>query len=67
MINFGIGQNLYYKDGFGFTVDFRGLFYKGPDPLSVDLSGFTNTADPGLFKTVFSFNLLINVGIVKLF
>ncbi len=66
-LNIGIGPNIYFGGGWGLAVDFRGLIYNGPDPLSVDLTGVTETPDAGLFAEFFNFNLLLNIGLTKVF
>ncbi|HEX4923799.1 MAG TPA: outer membrane beta-barrel domain-containing protein [Bdellovibrionales bacterium] len=60
----GIGQNYYFTKNFGLKLDFRGLLFQSPDPLSVDMSGATETVSTSRFQKQMNFNIAITLGAI---
>jgi len=62
----GLGQNYYFSPHWGLNLDFRGLLFQGPDPLSANLGSDTKTASVSRFSKETDFNIAITVGVLFL-
>jgi outer membrane beta-barrel protein len=62
----GLGQNYYFSPKWGMKLDFKGLLFQSPDPLTANLSSDTETASTSRFSKTTNFNITITIGMTFL-
>lgn len=62
----GLGQNYWFGKRFGLKLDFKGLLFQAPNPLSANLSGDSSTASVSRFEKQVNFNIAITLGAIFL-
>lgn len=62
----GLGQKLYFTDNFALRFDLRGVFYQGPDPLSVEIPVNGEVPATSEFEKTTFLNSIFSVGLVFL-
>lgn len=60
----GLGQNFYFGPRWGLNLDFRGLLFQSPDPLSTGMSADTKTVSVSRFRKQTNFNIAITLGLI---
>ncbi|MEQ1875563.1 MAG: outer membrane beta-barrel domain-containing protein [Bdellovibrionia bacterium] len=62
----GLGQDYWFGRKVGMKLDFKGLLFQSPNPLSADLSTSTGTASTSQFSKQVNFNIAITLGAIFL-
>ena len=63
-LSLGLGQKFYFSRSVALRFDLRGLFYKGPDPLSVEITDSANPPATAEFEKRLFVNLLLTASLV---
>ena len=64
VVSAGLGQKFYFSPNFGLRFDLQVLAYRGPDPVSTDLSKTTTVQPTSVFTDKTYISPILSIGAV---